>query len=61
MYGKLTVPAAFVLRLVHRGTGNSPVFWVLTVFAVGLVLGLRFGLRDLARRELGTVGRERTR
>jgi Flp pilus assembly protein TadB len=61
MYGKLVVPAGLVLWLVHRVTGTSPLFWVLAVFAVGLVLGLRFALRDLARRELGTVGRERTR
>jgi phosphate/sulfate permease len=61
MYGKLIVPAALVLWLVHRVTGTSPLFWVLAVFAVGLVLGLRFGIRDLTRRELGTVGRERTR
>jgi hypothetical protein len=61
MYGKLVVPAAVVLWLVHRVTGASALFWVLVVFAAGLVLGLRFALRDLARRELGTVGRERGR
>jgi phosphate/sulfate permease len=61
MYVKLVVPAVLVLGLVHRVTGASLLFWVLVVFAVGLVLGLRFGLRDLARRELGRVGRERTR
>jgi hypothetical protein len=61
MYGKLVVPAMLVLWLVHRVTGTSALFWVLVVFAVGLVLVLRFGLRDLARRELGTVGRERGR
>jgi phosphate/sulfate permease len=61
MYVKLVVPAVLVLWLVHRVTGASLLFWVLVVFAVGLVLGLRFGLRDLARRELGRVGRERTR
>jgi phosphate/sulfate permease len=61
MYGKLLVPATLGLWLVHHVTGTSLVFWVLAVFAVGLVLGLRFGIRDLARRELGTAGRERTR
>ena len=53
MYSKVVAPAALVLWLVHRVTGLSPLFWVLTVFAVGLVLGLRFAMRDLARRELG--------
>jgi hypothetical protein len=61
MYVKLFVQAALVLWLVHRVTGASLLFWVLVVFAVGLVLGLRFGLRDLTRLELGHVGRERTR
>jgi hypothetical protein len=57
LYAKLATPAVLILGLVHRVTGPSRLFWILLVLAVGLVLGLRFGLRDLARRELGATGR----
>ncbi|GAA1993538.1 hypothetical protein [Amycolatopsis minnesotensis] len=51
IYLKLTAPAAVGLWLIYRSTGFSTLFWVLAVFSLGTVIGLRYGLRDLARHE----------
>ncbi|MGW4521035.1 hypothetical protein [Amycolatopsis sp. NPDC004378] len=59
IYTKLTAPAIVGLWLVHQAQGFSTLFWVLAVFSLGTVVGLRFGLRDLARHESRSFGRRR--
>lgn len=61
VYARVLVPAAVVLWLVHRVHGTTAPFWITALFLAGILLGARFVLRDLARQELGTVGRQRAR
>lgn len=59
IYLKITAPALIGLWLVHRVQGFSTLWWVLAIFSLGTIVGLRFGLRDLARHESKPWGKGR--
>lgn len=60
-YLRVAAPAALLLWSVHREWGLTTLFWITALFVAGVLLGCRFVLGDLAKRELGTVGRQRVR
>lgn len=60
-YLRVLAPAVLLLWFVHHEWGLTAPFWIAALFAAGVLLGCRFVLRDLARRELEAVGRQRVR
>lgn len=61
VYTRVFIPAALLAWFVGHEWGFTAPFWITVLFLAGVLLGSRFVLRDLARRELGTPGRQRAR
>ncbi|GAB3479386.1 hypothetical protein [Amycolatopsis cihanbeyliensis] len=57
VWARVLVPAGLLLWLVYHVHGNSPAFWITTLFVVGVLCGAWFVLRDLARHERDTPAR----